>query len=182
MSILDQFNLYAEYNRLMNRRLFAAAGQLSREQLLSDRGAFFKSVLGTLNHVLVGDIIWLQRFGSPPASAAALGYVTRLDPPQSLDSLLYDNLEDLGTERDKIDDIIVRWIDTLAEPDLDDSLSYRNMAGIPQCKPAASLISHLFLHQVHHRGQATTLISQFGVDFGDSDLLEMIDESSNLSA
>ena len=181
MTTLDQFKLYAEYNRLMNRRLLEAAGQLNREQLLSDRGAFFKSVLGTLNHILVGDIIWLQRFGAHPDHAAALTYVTHLERPHSLDLLLYHNLVDLDAEREKIDGLIVDWIGALDARDLDTNLSYRNMAGTPHCKPLASLISHLFLHQVHHRGQATTLISQFGFDFGDTDLLEIIDEVGDSS-
>jgi len=48
------------------------------------------------------------------------------------------------------------------------------MKGSSFQKDFSSLINHLFLHQVHHRGQATTLLSQFGVDFGETDLIEII--------
>jgi len=68
MTTLNQFKLFAEYNKLMNHRILESANRLSEEQLKSDRGAFFKSVLGTLNHILVGDIIWLKRFRTHPAS------------------------------------------------------------------------------------------------------------------
>lgn len=178
MSILDQFKLFADYNKLMNQRILESAAKLTEEQLKSDRGAFFNSVLGTLNHILVGDIIWLKRFHAHPAHQKALDYLNELDQPKSLDALLFDDVEQLKTEREKVDEIIIRWIKGLSESDIDDYLSYKNMAGIPQRKQIESLISHLFLHQVHHRGQATTLISQSGADFGETDILEIIDDNS----
>jgi uncharacterized damage-inducible protein DinB len=70
--MLNQFRLFAAYNRLMNQRLYDAASQLSAEELKEDRGAFFTSVIGTLNHILVGDILWLKRFSQQPSSARAL--------------------------------------------------------------------------------------------------------------
>ncbi len=174
MSRINQFRLFAEYNRLMNRRQFEATAQVSDADLRADRGAFFKSLLGTLNHILVGDIIWLGRFSGHPPSAAVLSALDSVTPPASLDSILYEDLESLAAARAHYDALIVDWIAALSETDLDDCLAYRNMAGKPQHKPMASLISHLFLHQVHHRGQATTLIAQSGVDFGDTDILEII--------
>jgi len=57
MSNVKQIILFAEYNQLMNQRQYAAAGNLSEAELREDKGAFFKSILGTLNHILVGDII-----------------------------------------------------------------------------------------------------------------------------
>lgn len=172
--MLQQFKLFARYNRLMNQRIVNAARQLDENQLKQDRGAFFRSVLGTLNHVLVGDIIWLKRFCAHPPSRDLSGVVDRLPQPGSLDEILYDDLEALARERERIDQVIIDWITGLEQPDIEQALAYRNMAGSPRKKPLASLISHLFLHQVHHRGQATTLLSQLGVDFGDTDLLEII--------
>ena len=176
MPVLDQFKLFADYNRLMNQRIVETAGRLTDEQLRSDRGAFFKSVLGTLNHILVGDIIWLKRFQAHPAHEQALAYLDELDQPESLDALLYHDLAGLKAAREKLDEIIIDWINGLSENDLGDYLAYSNVAGKPQRKPVESLISHLFLHQIHHRGQATTLISQSGVDFGETDILEIIDD------
>ena len=171
--LLDQFSLFARYNRLMNQRIVNAARQLDASELKADRGAFFRSVLGTLNHVLVGDIIWLKRFSEHPPSRAALNRVTSLAQPASLDSLLFDDVDDLAREREQIDQVIIDWITGLEPRDLEYTLAYRNMAGESRTRPLASLISHLFLHQVHHRGQATTLLSQYGIDFGDTDLLEI---------
>ena len=176
MSLLQQFKLFADYNRLMNRRILEAAGKLSAQELKSDRGAFFRSVLGTLNHILVGDIIWLKRFQAHPAHEKALQYLGSLDLPESLDTVLFDDLGALAAERERIDETIVDWIEGLSGNDIEGYLSYRNMAGKPRSKPVAGLIRHLFLHQVNHRSQATTLISQSGVDFGETDILEIIDD------
>ena len=177
MNALKQFQLFSEYNRLMNERLYDSASQLSDDDLSRDRGAFFKSVIGTLNHILVGDIIWLKRFSTHPSSENALSYVSNVDKPKSLDTVLYSDLHLLRYERVRIDNVIIQWIHSLSERDIEDSIAYENMAGIRFSKPFSSLISHLFLHQVHHRGQVTTLLSQSGLDFGDTDLIEIISES-----
>lgn len=176
MSVLTQFVLQADYNQLMNQRLFVAAAHLSDEELVRDCKAFFKSVLGTLNHLMVGDIIWLKRFAVHPSSEKTLAYIAELEKPKSLDAILFHDLDSLRIEREKIDRIIIEWVHGLTAADIDGCISYNNMAGAPFTQPYSSLITHLFLHQVHHRGQVTTLLSQYGVDFGDTDLIEIINE------
>lgn len=174
MSLVIQFKLFADYNQLMNQRLYDASAQLSEQQLCDDHGAFFGSVLATLNHVLVGDIIWLKRFAMHHGSVEVLLPVTQIAKPERLDSILFDDLAALRAERDRLDRLISDWVANLAEADLDDVLAYHDTKGDPYQKHYGSLISHLFLHQIHHRGQVTTLLSQFGVDFGDTDIIEII--------
>jgi len=176
MCIRNQLQLFSEYNQLMNQRMYNSASQLSDNELRKDRGAFFKSIIGTLNHLLVGDIIWLMRFAKHKSSEIVLSYISSLQAPESLDSILFNDLEHLRNEREKIDKIIIKWINSLSENDLKGSITYNNMAGSQYTQPFLSLINHLFLHQVHHRGQITTLLSQSGLDFGDTDLLELISE------
>ncbi|MEJ2479079.1 MAG: DinB family protein [Acidihalobacter sp.] len=176
--LLEQFKLFAVYNRLMNERLYAASGELSDDELRRDRGAFFKSVLGTLNHIMVGDIVWLQRFAGHPASAQALAYVSGQPRPAALTTILFDDLARLSEERARLDRLIIDWIDALSATDLGDEITYSNMSGTVYTQRYAGLISHLFLHQVHHRGQATTLLSQSGIDFGDTDLIELLRDPS----
>jgi len=176
MCIKEQLQLFSEYNQLMNQRMYDSADQLSSNELCKDRGAYFKSIIGTLNHLIVGDIIWLKRFAKHQSSGTVLSYISGLKIPASLDLILYNDLEQLRKEREKIDKIIIKWIKSLTERELDYPLTYNNMAGSEHTQPFLSLINHLFLHQVHHRGQITTLLSQFGLDFGDTDLLELISE------
>ena len=174
MSLITQFRLFSVYNQLMNQRLYDAAAKLNKEQLHDNKGAFFGSALGTLNHILVGDIIWLKRFAMHAGSAEVLGAITQMPKPEKLDSIVFDDLIKLRAARERVDLIISDWIGNLVEADLDDVLAYNDTKGDPYQKPYGSLISHLFLHQIHHRGQITTLMSQFGVDFGDTDIIEII--------
>ena len=176
--MLNQLVLFAEYNQLMNQRLFFAAAKLSDEDLKKDCSAFFKSVFGTLNHIMVGDIVWLKRFSEHPSSQEPLSYIAGLEKPKSLSSILFTDLDSLSIERKRIDEILIQWLNGLSETDLNDCISYENMAGLPFKKQYSSLINHLFLHQVHHRGQVTALISQFGIDFGETDIIEIIEECS----
>ena len=176
MSLLKQFEILSEYNLLMNQRLYDATATLTDDKISEDRGAFFKSILGTLNHIVVGDTIWLKRFSSLPSSAEALAYFAEIDQPTSLDMLLFEKFDDLRAEREKIDEITINWIAALKEDDLSSALSYNSMIGTAFKKELGSLINHYFLHQVHHRGQATTLLSQYGVDFGDTDIIEIMDD------
>ncbi len=174
MSLLKQFKLLSEYNQLMNQRLYSAVAELSREEINENKGAFFKSLLGTLNHILVGDIIWLSRFSKDKSSQNTLSYFTNIEKPQSLNSIVFSELSELRKEREKIDKLIIQWVNSLTDKDLNSKISYKNMNGQNFEKEFSSLINHLFLHQIHHRGQATTLLSQSRVDFGETDFLEII--------
>ena len=175
--MLNELSQLAEYNKLMNQRLYEAASRLSDDELKMDRGAFFKSVLGTLNHILVGDIVWLKRFSKHPSGKKSLSYITNLDTPKSLDTILFEDLISMRIEREKIDNVIIQWIATLSTRDIKDYIMYENMEGLGFKKKYSSLINHLFLHQIHHRGQVTTLLSQSGIDFGDTDLIEIIPDA-----
>ncbi len=174
MSLRTQIRLLASYNAWMNQKLYAAAATLTPEQLTQDRGAFFKSVLGTLNHLVVADTIWLQRFAQHPAQFAALDPVRTLPSPRTLDETVCADLPSLSQRRSVLDNAIQAWAAELSDADLQQTLHYHSTRGAPGAKPFGSLVMHLFNHQTHHRGQITTLLSQAGVDVGVTDLLTLI--------
>lgn len=60
--IKPNFELMAEYNALMNQKFCDSISTISNDILWQDQKAFFGSILGTLNHLMVGDLIWLNRF------------------------------------------------------------------------------------------------------------------------
>jgi uncharacterized damage-inducible protein DinB len=183
MDILAHIRLLAHYNQWMNDKVYEAAGKLDAAALEADRGAFFGSVLGTLNHIMVGDTIWLKRLGTHPADHRSLDVVRRAERPSSLDQILYRDLALLLLQRKALDATIIAWTGELTEPDLDHALEYHNMKGVPQRKRFGSLVLNLFNHQTHHRGQATTLLAQASLDVGVTDLLALIpDEQTPRSA
>lgn len=174
MSRIDPICLMAEYNEWMNAKLYEAAINLPIEALNANRKAFFGSILGTLNHLVVADTIWLKRFATHPANYAALDMIRDLPTPTSLDQMLFTDIQSLSKHRELLDQAVMAWAHSIAEHDLDYVLSYSNMKGIPAQKNFFSLVMHFFNHQTHHRGQATTLLSQAGVDVGVTDLLALI--------
>lgn len=176
MSELANVRLLADYNQWMNDHLYSLAAGLGDEELKADRGAFFGSLFGTFNHLLVADIIWLKRFARHPALGAGLAVLDREPQPAALDSLLHDNFADLHSHRCRLDPLIVEWLGGLREPDLGQLVSYRNMAGQAYRQRFGSLLLHFFNHQTHHRGQITTLLTQAGAQVGVTDLLVRIPE------
>jgi len=164
----------AEYNTWMNARIYDAAACLSNEELLEDRGAFFGSIIGTLNHLAVADTVWLKRFAASFAHHAALIPASQLSTPTALNQLLYIDFVELRRYREKLDSILERWASELTEDDLSHILHYSNMQGIKNDKPLRGVLMHFFNHQTHHRGQVTTLLSQAGQDTGVTDLIALI--------
>ena len=174
MSRIDHIRLMAKYNEWMNIRLYEAAMSLPSEELCADRRAFFGSILGTLNHVAVGDTIWLKRFAAHKAHFSALEVIRNLPNPAGLDQLLYSDIQSLAIYRRLLDQAITQWAHSITAADLDQVLHYSNSKGVVADKNFFSLVMHFFNHQTHHRGQATALLSQAGVDVGVTDLLALI--------
>jgi len=172
--MLEHLRLLSRYNQWMNDKLYSTAAQLPADELGRDRGAFFGSLLGTLNHIMVADIIWLQRFSEHPAQHPALDQVRAMPKPQALAQTLLDDFTALSAERRNLDTTIIGWCEQLNTSDLEYKLAYRNMKGEAAVKNLASLMLHFFNHQTHHRGQATTLLSQQGLDVGVTDLVTLI--------
>ena len=175
------FVLLASYNTWMNAKVYETAGELTAGQLSEDRGAFFGSILGTLNHIAIADRIWLQRFAGHFAQDEALSEVRVLPKPRSLKDPLYPDFGQLSEHRVKLDRAIERWMTSLSDADLDQVVCYTTSNGRRICKQFSSLLLHFFNHQTHHRGQVTTLLSQMGKDVGVTDLLALlpdVDEGS----
>lgn len=174
MSLKTQFELMARYNQWMNAKIYAASSRLGASELHADRGAFFKSVFGTLNHLLVADTIWLKRFADHPAAFRALEPVRPMPHPYSLAQPLYDQFEPLQAARGATDEVIVALAAEASEADYLQPLTYANSTGQVFVDPFGALMQHLFNHQTHHRGQVSTLLSQAGIDVGVTDLVALV--------
>ena len=144
----SRYRMFAGYNVWCNERLYDAAATVSDAEYRKDRGAFFKSLHGTLNHLLVGDRIWMRRF-------TGVG-----DLPPSLDAILYDDFAALRAARRSQDTLITRYIDRLSDDDLRRTIRYRTVVNPQTVEQAlAPALDHFFNHQAHHRGQAHALLS-----------------------
>lgn len=179
MQQAEQFQLMASYNAVMNERVYQAALTLPAAVIIADRKAFFGSLLGTLHHLVNADTIWLQRFSKHPADGfSVLAPVLAWPTPTALNTQFLD-LDGLWQRRRELDALITAFAAALQPVHLDQALHYSNLAGIPFRKPFFGVLLHFFNHQTHHRGQATTLLTQEGADVGVTDLLTLIPDQEN---
>jgi uncharacterized damage-inducible protein DinB len=180
MSLKDHFELLSIYNQWMNSKIYESASSLFATDLTKDRGAFFGSILGTLNHIIVGDTIWLKRFSTHPSCVGSLQQVANLPNPTSLSQIVFEDIARLSEHRAWLDRQIIGWVAGLTEGDLNFVLSYHNTKGVPANKRYSSLVLHFFNHQAHHRGQVSALLSQAGAEVGVTDLLALIPEETHV--
>jgi uncharacterized damage-inducible protein DinB len=151
----------AAYNAEMNRRIYAAAGLMTDAERREDRRAFWGSLHGTLNHLLWGDRNWMARFAGWP----------KPEQGQKQSTQLYDDFAGLAAARVQADADISAWAAGVDQAWLDqDLVFFRATVQREVRQPRALLVTHMFNHQTHHRGQAHALLTYYGHDPGDTDL------------
>lgn len=145
------FVMMANYNEWANARLFRAAGTLQEALFRKDVGAYFKSLHGTLNHLLVADRIWMHRLTGTG------------ERPEKLNTVLFEDLPSLRAARVVEDSRIIAFIQPLDEAAFEEMWDYRTLGGAPQRQRLREILAHLFNHETHHRGQAHAILTVLGV-------------------
>lgn len=153
----------AAYGAWQNRSVYAAASTLDDAERRRDRGAFFGSIHGTLNHLLWGDEIWMSRFAGtpPPKSPTIAGSVGQID-----------DWQDLGRARIAFDGLIANWADEVDPGWLSGTMTWFSVAAGREIRaPHTLLVMHMFNHQTHHRGQVNAMLTAAGASPEDTDLM-----------
>ena len=155
----DRLPVLARYNAWANHKLYAAVEALPDEQYRADRGVFFKSLHGTLNHILVADRLWMGRF------------IGRPEVGLKLDTILHDTFDALHAARQAEDTRIITYVDGLDAAALEGTFTYQR-ASAPEryIGGLAPALDHVFNHQTHHRGQAHGILTGLGVEAPSLDL------------
>lgn len=155
----------AAYNAEMNRRFYRAAGGLSEAERRRDRGGFWRSIHGTLSHLLWADQMWMSRFAGWPKPAVGIKESGRL----------IEDFDALRAERVKADEGVSAWAAGVDEAWLaQDQTWFSGAAGKEMRLPRSLLIAHFFNHQTHHRGQVHAMLTAAGQETGDTDLFLVI--------
>ncbi len=153
------FEQMARYNQWANSRLFDVVSTVSAREFEQDCDVFFKSLKGTLNHVLVGDIVWLARLEGEP----------RLD--LKLDDILHHDAEKLRLARLVQDEKILSFCETLDAAFLETQLSYKSIISGEYEASVKMVLAHVFNHQTHHRAHAHACLTRLGKPAPDIDLI-----------
>lgn len=161
----DYVKVMSRYNLWQNNQLYSVLKQMDDAEIERDRGAFFGSIKGTLNHLLWGDLLWLSRFagGAYPKIENASQFVD-----------LYKTISIWSSERFRCDNRIIAWAESLKQIDLMGELTWKSITMDKEVKTPLSLcITHFFNHQTHHRGQVHAMLTAAGQKAPVSDLLFM---------
>jgi len=175
----DNYRFLARYNRWINERLYEACEALTDEARKQERGAFFGSIHRTLGHLVLADQVWLRRFAQCGAdngiAFASLGPDV-LDMPEAytLDMVLFDGWTELKAKRAQLDAAIEQWVADMPDSYPQLTMRYGNSKGVQREHAAWMAITHFFNHQTHHRGQASTLVTQAGGTVGVTDLIALV--------
>ena len=145
------FMMFAAYNLWANQRVYEAAADLGDGEFNRDTGAFFGSMMGTLNHILTADRMWMKRFTGEG------------DAPATLDAILHRDLPSLTVARETEDRRIVDWVETLDDKALSGRFTYMTATDMRTISQRLSpALDHFFNHQTHHRGQAHMILTMLG--------------------
>ena len=149
----------ADYNLWMNDRLYEVCASIPDDERKKDNGAFFGSIHKTLDHILYGDLAFMSRFTGNPVEVPELGVE------------LYSDFQELLVARNTLDVRITAWASGIESDWLEKELTYTSKVdGKVRTVPQWVLVTHMFNHETHHRGQVTTLLSQMGIDMGTTDI------------
>ena len=162
----EHFQSLARYNQWANQRLYGACRALPEEAYHDRRdAAFFGSIHGTLNHILLGDRVWFDRVEGE-----------RTEGISSLDQILHRDFSSLAHARAAEDERIIEIAVGMKAARLGETIVYTNMAGEPNETRLDRVLTHVFNHQTHHRGQAHALVLAAGEDPPPLDLIYYLRE------
>ncbi len=163
MDLFRHFQMMALYNRVANQHLYESCAQLSDEEYRRQRKGSFGSIHALLNHILLGDRIWMSRFEGGGATT----------PP--LNTVLYDDFAALREARGTEDERIESFFASAGPDFFSRGLAYVNSKGVQRSDDAAMAVAHLFNHQTHHRGQVHVMLAQTTAKAPSLDLHWIID-------
>lgn len=156
----QHFTMFAAYNQWANRRIYEAAAALSQDELERNAGVFFNSLIGTLNHLLVADRIWMKRFTGGG------------EAPTTLNATIHRDFDKLRRSREIEDKRIIDWISSLSDRAFDGRFTYMTATDMRTISQRLSpALAHFFNHQTHHRGQIHAILTGIGQKSLELDLI-----------
>jgi uncharacterized damage-inducible protein DinB len=162
VGMITLFQMFAHYNRIANERLYEKCAELDVDEYRKERRGSFGSIHALLNHLLLGDRIWMSRFSGGG----------RTTPP--LNTILFENFAELRSARVEQDVSIERFFEEADDSLVGRSLAYTSSLGKDCVETMPNAVLHFFNHQTHHRGQVHVMLSQTDVRPPSLDMLRIL--------
>ena len=163
MTTLTNFQLLANFNTWANMKIISSCKELDDVEYKKDRKAFFSSIHGTLNHLLIVDRAYISRIEGIDHGL------------KSLCQILYENLYQLEKARIKEDKRLVDLVNSLSEKSIHKDITYKGFETGNTTYKINMILITLFNHQTHHRGQIHNMLSQAGIKPPQIDIPDFIE-------
>ena len=151
----------ARYNVWQNNGLRDVVARMDIADLHKDRGAFFGSIMATLNHLIWGDIRWMSRFDGGAGCDLPIAQSTTLSATPAI----------WAKDRVLMDARISRWAQNVDSDCLNGDLHWQPVGtSDAMSTPMGLCATHLFNHQTHHRGQVHAMLTNAGPTLPPTDL------------
>jgi len=162
-NLKDIYSLLALYNRQANSEMIDVVSKLTGRARRRDTGSWFGSLHGLLNHLIIADIQWLNRF-KPVFPEAPVLKDPHLSPPGiSWHQDLYEDFAGLAEGRAVVDGLIIAWFEECPEDRYGVTFQYADSVGTLRTAVAGRAFVYLFVHQTHHRGQVSQILDSLGL-------------------
>jgi len=161
----EHLRLMVRYNKWANARLIKAITALDEADYMAARPAFFGSIHGALNHLLLVDRLWRGRVDGTPY------------PAKSLDQAVTPDRATYIRERVNEDDILISFTDSFDADALEQPVTYSSLVGVDGTDKRRVILAHMFNHATHHRGQVHALLTQVPSDPPPLDLMYYMRET-----
>jgi len=153
----------ALYNKRANAEMFGVLAKLTDKARRRDTGSWFGSIHRLVNHIIIADMHWLNRF-RPVFPESTVLSDPRLSPTRlSWQHDLCEDFDDLHNERRFVDDRIIAWFEECPEDRYGNSFQYLDSAENLRSSVVGQAFEFLFVHQIHHRGQVSQVLDTLGL-------------------
>jgi len=170
----ELLKLMARYNQVTNKALYELLESQDSTLIAEDSKSYFKSVLGLLNHILVTDLAWLIAFRDGNLDFPVLNSPVLDFKNPGWGKNLYESLPELWEHRQRIDGLLIQFIELTRSELLEGDIDLPNPRGGSHTFPFGKILMHLFNHQTHHRGAIAQILDARGVENDYSNLMQLL--------
>jgi uncharacterized damage-inducible protein DinB len=150
--------MLARYKAWADDRILAATAALPPGEAAKQRQTLFKTMIGTLNHNYVVDLIWQSHLQGRPHGFTARNMV------------LHAEIEALREAQARLNGWYVEWADAQTPDTLAERLSFKFISGKPGVMSRGDMLLHVVTHTAYHRGWVAEMFFEVPAKAPDTDL------------
>ncbi|MGC4069556.1 MAG: DinB family protein [Polyangiaceae bacterium] len=154
----ENFRQLAHYNGWANERLYAHVERLDEGSRKASREMYGGSIDGLLHHLLISDGLTMATLTDDASGFRPRNRLGEAIQIESLIQCLYPVYSELWTARVHLDKQLVEFTATLTDAELNDMIAFFDFNGERHKMRRFQLLTELFSHQQHHRGQLTAVL------------------------